>query len=204
MKIGLILECSPNGPDQQVCEYLVKQLRPDTEIVSRTLINKKNLINDCGEQAALLLQENCQRVVIVWDLYPPWRPKGEKPCRCEDREAILESLQRAGVTSKSVYLICISEELEAWLIADNRAIEMAISRLTGRKKPKIKEEKNPHSVSKPKTRLMRIFRQHKASRYKDHIHAIKIVRELESLGLNKIKRSESFTRFALKATDTKI
>lgn len=187
-----------------MCEYLVRQLHPNIEVVSVTLTEKRTLISQCGEAAAQLLGDNCQRVVIVWDLYPPWRKKGEKPCRHEDREAILESMQRAGVTSTNVHLVCIREELEAWLIADNRAIEIAISKLVDHKRPRIAKVTDPDSVSKPKARLMKLFTQHTPRQYEDHIHAIKIVRELESLGLNRIRRSKSFARFALKATDTKI
>lgn len=186
-----------------MCEYLVKRLRPDTEVVSRTLVNKRKLIADCGETAALLFQDGCNRVVIVWDLYPPWRPQGGKPCRFEDREAVLKSLQQAGVPQQNVHLVCIREELEAWLIADNRAIELAISKLSGRTRPRIAEVQNPDLASKPKARLMKIFRQH-TRQYEDHIHAIKIARELETLGLKKIKRCQSFARFALKATDVKL
>ena len=183
-----------------MCEHLVKRLQPDTEIVSVTLINKKNLIDQCGERAALLLREKCQRVIIVWDLYPPWRPKGEKPCRHEDRKSILESLQQAGVSSPNVYLVCICAELEAWLIADNRAIAKAISRLTGRKKPIIKGEKNPESVKNPKARLMKIFDPY--TQYQAHRYALEIVKELPNF--NKVKRCESFKRFVLKATGTKL
>lgn len=203
LKIGLILEGTVDGPDKKVCEYLVQRLQQETEVVSITLRDKPNLIARCGETAALLLNENCQRVVIVWDLYPPWR-KGEKPCRRKDREAIFRSLQEAGVASKNVYLVCIREELEAWLIADDRAIAKAISRLTGRQEPRIAEVRKPDSVSNPKERLIKIFKQHTRHQYQGHVHAIKIVRELESLSLNKIKRSDSFKRFALKATDTKL
>jgi uncharacterized protein DUF4276 len=187
-----------------VCEYLVRQLHPHTEVVSVTLTEKRNLISHCGEAAAQLLRDNCQRVVIVWDLYPPWRNKGEKPCRYEDRKAILESIQQAGVTSQNVHLVCIREELEAWLIADNRAIEIAISKLVDHKRPRIAKVADPDSVSKPKVRLMKIFKQHTPRQYEDHIHAVKIVRELESLGFNRIRRSKSFARFALKATDRKL
>src|SRR5947209_4158890 len=102
LKIGLILECGPNGPDQKVCVYLINRLQPDIDVVSRTLREKRSLIANCGETAALLLQDNCQRVVIVWDSHPPWRlenPKAEEPCRHEEREGIFTSLRKAGVDS---------------------------------------------------------------------------------------------------------
>lgn len=186
---------------------MVKQLRQDVEVVSRPLDNKLKLIAGCGEIAALLLHENCQRVVIVWDSRPPWsmqEPIAKEFCLHEEREGILMSLKKAGVTSKNVYLVCIREELEAWLIADNRAIAKAISRLTNRKKPRIAEEKNPESVEKPKSRLINIFKQYTHGPYQEHLHALKIVKELKLLGFNKIKRCETFKRFALKATDTKL
>ena len=46
---------------------------------------------------------------------------------------------------------------------------------------------------------MSIFAQRKLRQYQDHADAIKIVKELESV--DKMKQSESFVRFVLKATD---
>lgn len=185
-----------------MCEELVKQLRQDVEVVSRTMLDKKNLINDCGEVAALLLHDNCQRVVIVWDSRPPWsleNPKAEEFCLHEEREGIFMSLKKAGVSSSNVYLVCIREELEAWLLADKSAIAAAIKKLKSRRTPRIKDIKTPESVKRPKARLMKIFDQY-ASGYQAHVHALKIVKELRDF--DKIKRCESFKRFALKATDT--
>ena len=200
MKVGLILECTREGPDEKVCEYLVKRLQPGTEVVSVTLDNKPKLIAGCGETAAELLRSSCQRVIIVWDLYPPWRPLGEKPCRLEERQAIFRSLEKAGVTSK-VYLVCIREELEAWLLADRRAIAAAITKLTGHE-PTLSDIKNPESVKNPKLRLDKIFRQHTHRAYQAHSHAFKIVQELPDF--TKIKRCPTFKRFALRATDIEL
>ena len=98
MKVGMIFECGPNGADKAVCEQLAKMLKPDLEISSVTLDNKPNLLSDCGDATALLLAEGCDRVVIIWDLYPPWREKKQRPCRQEDRQAIMNSLQKAKVS----------------------------------------------------------------------------------------------------------
>jgi hypothetical protein len=192
------VEGTSDGPDKKVCEYLVGRLQQGIEVVTITLGDKRNLTAKCGETAALLLGDrNCERVVIVWDLYPPWRRR-EKPCRRDDREVIFGALLEAGVATENVHLVCIREELEAWLIADNRALATALLRLTGRA-PRITEVRRPDSVSKPKERLMRIFREHAHRQYQGYDHAIKIIRELPNL--NKIRRSISFARFALKATD---
>ncbi len=185
-----------------MCEYLVKRLRPGTEVVSRTMGNKVKLINDCGETAALLLHDNCQSVVIVWDVRPPWslqKPIAEEFCLHEEREGILESLKKAEVNPSDVRLVCVCQELETWLIADNRAIAKAISRLTRHKEPKIKEEKNPESVKDPKARLIKIFKKHKTYEYQAYYHALRIVKELPDF--DKINRCQSFRQF-VKATDT--
>lgn len=200
MKIGLILECAPEGPDQQVCEHLLGRLRPNADVLSVTLGNKLNLIARCGDAAAQLLAEDCQRVIIVWDLYPPWRPRGEKPCRREDRQEIFTSLEQAGVALANVHLVCIREELEAWLLADRGAISTAISRMTGRR-ARIPDTKKPELVRNPKVKLDNIFRENTYRQYQGHNHAIRIIREAD---FNKIKRCPSFARFALKATGTQL
>ena len=83
MKIGFIFECGPDGPDVQVCRHLVHKLDPTIQFIPSTLDNKKKLVEDCGPVAKALLSE-CEKVIIVWDLYPAWREKGIKPCRHED------------------------------------------------------------------------------------------------------------------------
>jgi hypothetical protein len=43
MKIGFIFECGPEGPDVQVCHYLVQMLDPAIEFVPSTLDNNNKL-----------------------------------------------------------------------------------------------------------------------------------------------------------------
>lgn len=117
MKVGMIFECGSRGADKQVCEYLAQKLIPGIEIASVTLDNKKNLVAECGTSVMLLLQNSCEKVLIIWDLYPPWGQKGERPCRKADREIILKSLADAGTpTNAPVYLVCVEQELEAGLL----------------------------------------------------------------------------------------
>ena len=196
MKIGMIFECGPNGADRQVCEHLAQQLIPDIEIVSITLDNKKKLLSDCGPAAASLLREGCERIIIVWDLHPPWRKKKESPCRKEDRETIHTSLSNSRVPIQQVALVCIKEELEAWLLADGRALSKVLSRRTHQ--VKAPEVRKPDQTQKPKTRLNKIFQQYSGRPYRDEIHARKIVEALPDL--KKIKRSATFVRFAVKLT----
>src|SRR5438874_1493960 len=132
MRIGMIFECGPvrpdgtGAPDVKVYEFLAKQLLPKVEIQSRTLNSKPGLIRDCGITSKLLLDVNhCDRVIIIWDLQPPWKGKKGKACRKEDCDAIRESLDRAGLTAEQlrcVHLVCMEHELETLLLADERAI----------------------------------------------------------------------------------
>ena len=196
MKVGMIFECGPKGADQQVCKYLAQRLLPDIEVVPPiTLGNKPRLLSDCGPAAANLLQQGCERIVIVWDLYPPWR-RQEPPCRKEDREAIQNSLSKSGVSMQQVALVCIEEELEAWLLADGRALSRVLSRPTH--PVPVSDVRRPDQIPRPKTRLNRIFQQYSGRPYRDLIHARKIVEALPDL--NRIRRSATFVRFAVKLT----
>lgn len=201
MKVGMIFECGPDGADKKVCEHLVHMLNPDIEIApSVTLGNKPNLLCECGIAAAQLLADGCDHIVIVWDLHPPWREKKQPPCRKEDRAAIIDSLTNAGVTSPHVYLVCIEEELEAWLLADGRAISAVLSRPT--RLVKVKDRKNPDGIQKPKTQLNKIFQENTGRPYVDRQHAKMIVEKLEDL--NKLRRSVTFVRFAEKVAGVKL
>ena len=193
MKVGLIFESGPHGADKQVCEYLLNQIAPENTYLSVTLDNKRKLVIECGRSAANLIVDGCEHVVIVWDLHPPWRET--KPCRKEDREDIMRSLKAADVDTGKVFLVCVEEELEAWLIADNRAIEKVLSRPTH--PVRINDERRPERVNNPKKRLSQIYQQN-GRRYNDLIDAIKIARAMPDL--NKIKRCDTFVRFVVKAT----
>jgi hypothetical protein len=195
MKVGMIFECGPQGADKQVCEYLAKKLIPDLKIVSVTLTNKKNLLEECGSATASLLKARCEKVLIIWDLYPPWGQKGQRPCRKTDREAILKSLAGEGIAENApVCLVCVEQELEAWLVADGSAIGNLLSRPTHL--VKVDDQKKPDTVVNPKKYLVQVFEQNAGRRYNDIVDAIKIARQITSW--NKITRSPTFQRFAIK------
>ena len=195
----MIFECGPSGADKTVCIQLAKRLNADLRIVSRTLDNKPSLVANCGRAAADLFDQDCDRVIIVWDLYPAWRERGGKPCRKEDRDAVFDSLNAAGVDIDNVHLVCIEEELEAWLLADNRALSEVLSR--PHRKARIKQQRDPERGN-PKTRLNRIFREHSGRKYSDRLHALPIVNAMPDL--NRIGRIDSFRRFAQKVADVEL
>ena len=200
MKVGFIFECGPEGPDVQVCGHLVHKLDPTIEFVSSTLDNKKNLVENCGAVAKVLLN-GCEKVIVVWDLYPAWRERGVKPCRHEDRHAIFQSLKAENVDLNKVFLVCVQEELEAWLLADHRAVTAMLQPL---KRPhpvsRISRFSNPDSIRNPKKILTKIFTQElgPSRRYVDYRHALLIAREIADFG--RIRRSNSFARFAFKVS----
>jgi len=195
MKVGMIFECGPDGADKKVCEHLARRLQPDIKISSVTLGNKPNLVSECGKNAAQLLAGGCERIVIVWDLYPAWREKKQRPCLKADRAAIMESLAQAEVTSPHVYLVCIKEELEAWLLADGRAISAVLSKPTHL--VTVKDKKKPERIQKPKTQLNQIFQEKTGRRYIDSQHAEMIIKKVD---LNKLRCCNTFVRFAEKVT----
>ena len=104
----------------------------------------------------------------------------------------------AGVDALQVSLVCIEEELEAWLIADGRALSSVLSRPAH--PVQVRDTKKPEKTRKPKTHLIRVFQQNGHS-YVDRIHAKKIVEALPDL--TRLRRCETFVRFAVKVTGKK-
>ena len=190
----MIFECGPDGADRQVCEHLARRLRQDIEVVPIPLGGKPELLRGCGPAAANLLREECERIIIVWDLSPSWGE--DPPCRKEDCEKIHASLSKFDVPMWQVDLVCIEQELEAWLLADGRALSTVLSRRTH--PVRVRDVRNPDQESNPKARLRRIFNQRLRRPYSEQIHARKIVEALPDL--NRIRRSPSFVRFAVKLT----
>ena len=194
-KIGMIFECGPEGADLKVCTHLVTRLSPGVVVVPATLTNKKIMIADCGVIAAGLLDtDGCVHVLIVWDLFPPWRD--QKPCRHKDRQNIFASLDAAGVPRDQVSLVCITEELEAWLLADEEALRIFLSTETYQAKG-VPQIKKPERERNPKKRLDQIFRANRRGRYSDLEHALYIARAWPNLNRLR-KRCETFRRFEQK------
>ena len=189
MKVGMIFECGPQGADLKVCEYLAKQIKPDIQIESVPLDNKKRLVAECGKAAQLLLADGCDRVVIIWDLQPSWRK--EAPCRKQDRENITRSLKSADANIANVFLVCIEAELETWLLADNRAISTVLSK--PHRLVRINRIRRTEQIDNPKERMRQIFSQEGGKPYNDLIHAVQIVKAMPDL--NRLRKIDTFVRF---------
>lgn len=194
MKIGFIFECGPEGADKKVCEYLARKIRPEALPVSRTLDNKPKLIQDCGKVAARLLEDGCERVLIIWDLRPAW-PTGKKPCRKKEQDAVKDSLQKAGITNRPVFLVCIEQELESWLLADEQKISAYLS--TKNHTYRAQRVSKPDQVLNPKAVMIKHFREARNWSYEDRIHAIQVLKVSET-NWKRLRRSPTFTRFEAK------
>ncbi len=193
MTIGLIFECGPQGADKQVCEYLAALLKPGTRITSATLDNKENLLRDAGKVAAQMLKDGCACVLIVWDLRPAWPDMKNKPCRHDERQALLSSLKDAGLPiTAPVHLICIEQELESWLLACDQAIAAYLS--TPAHPYHAKRVRAPDAVQQPKAAMVKHFKTAHNWRYEDRVHAIRVL-TAAALDLKRMRRSVSFARF---------
>ena len=193
MKVGMIFECADEGPDIKVCVHLAQQIRPDIAVVTDALGNKRNLLVECGESAANLLADGCERVLILWDLYPSFKRK-QDPCRHRDKELIFDSLGEAGIDLTRVELVCVENELETWLVADYRAVRDVIR--NWKPKANIGRLKKMTQAKDPKVQLERLFEKHLGRPYQPHRDAIRIVQAIPDL--RRLRQVHSFSRFETK------
>jgi len=194
-KIGFIAECGPHGADIDIFIYAAGRMAPELKVVPAPLGNKRRLLVNCGLSAKKLLEDGCRHVVIFWDLYPSHSTR--KPCKQSDEREIMASLAKAGVSADDVSLICIEQELEAWLLADRRALAKFLSTKEHPVSPKFtKKIRNPDTVSNPKGRLQAIFVEIKGKNriYTDYRHAMGIAREISDCRF--LKNSPSFRLFS--------
>lgn len=196
MTIGFVLECGPQGADLLVCEYLARSIRPDMAFSSRTLDNKENLLRDAGKVAGQLLKDGCRCVLIVWDLRPSWPDKKSKPCRANERQHLLTAIEQAGLpASAPVYLVCIEQELESWLIACDHAINAILS--TPAHPFVAKQVKRPDRERQPKALMNNYFKAARGWVYEDRADAVRVLKAAD-LDWKRLRRSESFARFEAK------
>lgn len=211
MKIGLILECGPDGADAKVCRHLVSMINTNYDkklslIKPITLGDKPQLLKGCGTVAKKLLDvDRCDRVIIMFDVdsKKSWN-KGRD--LATDRKDIFKALDTEGIDRDKVFLVGIIRELESWLISDGRALEAFLEQVTSntRRIGRIKKAKNPEHQVDPKAWLNNLFREHWGSRrkYIDREHAEMIVQKLPDF--REIRKCSTFKRFVHKVADIEI
>jgi len=195
MTIGFIFECGPKGADMQVCEYLASQLKPGETLISRTMDNKLKLLAGAAPVAKQLLAEGCRCVLIVWDLRPAWPDKKDKPCRAKERQTLLEGLAKEGLQNGPVFLVCVEQELESWLLASDHAISVHLS--TATRPYQADRVRKPDRVPKPKAVMNNRFMAAKGRRYEDRVDAVNVLKAAE-VDWKRLRRSPSFARFESK------
>lgn len=199
MKLGLVVEGYADGA---VCRIAAQKLVPGITVHEPTvMVNRPKLLDGCGAAAAALLDEGkCDKVAIVWDLYPNWADKKFKPCRKTDRERALASLKAAGLeAAPCVVLVCIQRELETWLIADAAAITSVLvpRYITADRLQKINPPGKPERHADPKGWLGDLFDEtKKGTKYLDREHGPAIMTAIGNLAV--LRKVQSFSRFAAK------
>lgn len=189
MKLGLIFECPLKGTDQQVYEYMIKQLNAGLQITTQSAGNNKpQMIQNCGKIAKLLIEnEHCDYVAIIWDLMPAW---GGKACRKEDVNTILTKLKEKQVDLSKIKLICIEPELESIFLIDGNVLTNYKKRLS------LPHPVNPFrgkKLEKKDNGAKTCISNYLEKKYNDMLEAIKIVQHINDY--DKIaKKHDSFKR----------
>lgn len=195
-KIGFVLECGEDGADHQVLRFVLPRLREGVTPVFNCAVNKGVLFRECARRVeGLLTIDRCDHVFVVWDLIPPEvrDASGKRSCVAET-DALRARLRPQDRRRTS--LVCISQELEAWLLTDGTAIEEYLS-TDNHRAPKVSDEKHPERVANPKTTLNKLFQaaRGRTFEYSDTDHAIELVRRAS---LKKYDRAQSFARLRAK------
>ena len=205
MKLGCIFECQREGPDILVCRQFLGQLNPRVILDPVPMDTKRKLIERCGPATDALLKTN-QHVVILWDLIPRWKEDGKTYKLADEIKKVEDALAAAKVNRKKVSLVCMVQELEAWLLADHIAWGSIIAKI---KHPhpvgKLKHFNNPDCEIRPKEILEKLFEKElgKGKIYRDHKHAHSIARAIGN-DWRRVGNSDSFKRFALHAAGVKL
>jgi len=199
MKVGLIVECAPQGLEDVILPKIIDLLAIECKIRItydiRTMVNKELLIEGCADVATTFLHEGYDRVLILWDENPPWTEQkkfAEKRCWCKERDAIRARLVASEVPLKNVGLVCVEHEFETILMYDTNLLRAVVSP-SDNHPAKIKRVKDPLAIDDPTGWLERQFRIHK-SRYNKAVVAKKFAANLN--GLDALKRSDIFRRLA--------
>ncbi len=194
MKLGLVLECDTGGPDELVFICLARRLAPDITVQPISLGSKEQVFLKGVDVAVELVEiSGCDRVLIVWDLKPYWNPTDGRSCQAEAAELRQKLAALPTATAAKISLLCLTWELETWLIADTRAVNAHLSTDEHRSKFCCRA---PLSKTDAKAFLDRECKKHrgKTRRYVEVREAIQIARLIPDT--NRIRRIPSFARFA--------
>jgi len=187
MKLGFVLECTPNGPDADIYPYVAKQICLGVNVAKpETLRNKQNVMSEGALVALTLLETGCDYVFIIWDRMSRWGGTG----RCADHIAQLDAeLTKQSVDRSRVFLCCIDEMLESWIVADGRGITSYFQSLTTHNVGMFADCKKLSEQTNPKERIKKFN-----GRYNDFTDDFKIVKCMPEFN-RPAQRNTSFRHF---------
>ncbi len=187
MKIGFVLECTLDGPEMKICRWLAKQICPKFDggnVEFRPMNNKQFLMEACGDVARNLLDSGCQHVFILWDLAPAW-PNGEQPDCVREVSVVKAELKKAKVPQPKATCVCITHEIETWLLADTEALREFCS-TDAHKKERVRSKGRLERIVDPKDELKRILRN-RGKTYNGHYDALPIIQKADPKKLRKVQ-----------------
>jgi hypothetical protein len=155
--------------------------------------DKAALFRD-GMQAAhkLLSADKCDHVFIIWDLHPEWRQDISSAKSCAFECAEMRD-QIPGKFAAKITPICILRSLEAWILADERALSAYFSRPAHA--VNIARVSRPDRDTDPKGHIFSIFKQ-QGRRYTDRLDAVRVIQATKNT--NRLRRVSSFARLSEK------
>lgn len=176
--VGIIAE---DVSDVEVIRILLEKLASKKFYVSQMVGHGCGKIRShCAQWAALLKGKGCNRLILVHD------SDNNSP------EDIEKALERAlGVSPISPHILVVpTREIEAWLLADEDAINVVLSL-----EPALKAIGNTESIADPKAHLRQLVRS-RAKRLKEYFPTTHNVKVAQKVTVGKLKKCKSFAPLA--------
>ena len=115
--------------------------------------------------------------------------------RRQEQSKTVAALSANTPTLARVFLVCIEQELESWLLADEQKLSQYLSTVAHRYK--VNRVAKPDKNMQPKSVVINHFKNARGWRYDDKVHAVKVI-SVGAMDWKRIRRSESFLRFEAK------
>lgn len=177
-KLGLIIE---DESDSTVIAELVRKLRPTAKfsIIPVHAGGCARIRAKAGSWSQNLAARGCNSILVVHDC--------DRHKESDLRKLLEAQIQACPIGAKSI--IIPVEEIEAWLLADNRAIKSAMNL---KREPKFVP--NPQKIRNPKEHLEALVfaLSNKEKRYVNTRHNGRIAEEID---LEQVRRCASFQHF---------
>lgn len=184
------MECSSKGPDAIIYPYLATLFCATIQISNGdviTLNNKPNLISESPEIAKILLNSGCHYVFIIWDRMPKWGGTGN--CK-DDQIEINSGLDSLAVDKGKVFLCCIRDMLESWMLGDGNAINAYFQQFSpSHRLPQFPDYKSSVEQSQPEEKLKRYNKRY--NKFSDNFKIVKLISDFDKIA----KRNDSFKYF---------